>query len=69
MSNNVAGRVRSQLDKIVIDNPREDDALLIFDRLRAHAKEQGLGPKRCVQMIGPPQSGKSTIIRVVCGEI
>ena len=58
-----AARVRSQLDAIVIDNPRARQAHQVFDFLIAHGEHQGSAPKRCVLLSGPSQSGKSTILK------
>ena len=56
------GKVRSDLDRIVVDNPRARQAHAQFDFLVAHGDQQGDGPKRCALLVGPPQSGKTTII-------
>ena len=58
-----AAHVRSQLDAIVVDNPRARQAHDVFDFLVAHGEHQGLAPKRCVLLSGPSQSGKSTILK------
>ena len=58
-----AARVRSELDAIVVDNPRARRAHQVFDFLIAHGEHQGSAPKRCVLLTGPSQSGKSTILK------
>ena len=58
-----AARVRSELDAIVVDNPRARQAHDVFDFLVAHGEHQGSAPKRCVLLSGPSQSGKSTILK------
>ncbi len=58
-----AAQVRSQLDRIVVDNPRARQAHQVFDFLIAHGEHQGQDSKRCVLLVGPSQSGKSTILR------
>lgn len=56
------GRTRAALDAIVVDNPRAQQAHDRFSYLIAHGKAQGAGPKRGQLLVGPSQSGKSTII-------
>jgi hypothetical protein len=56
------GRVRAALDAIVVDNPRAQEAHERFRYLIAHGKAQGPGAKRGQLLVGPSQSGKSTII-------
>lgn len=58
-----AAQVRSQLDGVVVDNPRARQAHKVFDFLIAHGEHQGAQAKRCVLLVGPSQSGKSTILR------
>lgn len=58
-----AARVRSELDAILVDNPRARHAHGVFDFLIAHGEHQGSEPKRCVLLSGPSQSGKSTILK------
>ena len=55
--------VRARLDAIVVDNPRARQAHQVFDFLIAHGQAQGAEPKRCVLLVGPSQSGKSTILK------
>ena len=50
-----AARVRSELDAIVVDNPRARQAHDVFDFLVAHGEHQGSAPKRCVLLSGPSQ--------------
>jgi hypothetical protein len=57
------GKVRSDLDQIVVDNPRAQQAHALFEYLIAHGQQQGTGPKRCALLVGPSQSGKTTIIQ------
>lgn len=56
------GRVRAAMDAVVVDNPRAEQAHDRFRYLIAHGKAQGEGPKRGQLLVGPSQSGKSTII-------
>lgn len=62
----LAGRVRSQLDNLIIGNPREQSAHKVFDHLRSHGRELLLerrrGSMRCVQLLGESHAGKSTIV-------
>jgi hypothetical protein len=55
-------RVRSELDAIVVDNPRAREAHARFEFLMAHGEHQGAGPKRSTLLVGPSQSGKTTIL-------
>lgn len=55
-------KIRSALDSIVVDNPRAAEAHACFEFLMAHGEHQGHGPKRSVLLVGPSQSGKTTIL-------
>ncbi len=57
-----AGTCRGELDKIVIDNPRYQRLQTTLNFLIEHARASGDNPKRCVLLVGPSQSGKSTMI-------
>lgn len=50
------------MDEIVVDNPRMRAAHDTFDYLIEHAALQPDRDKRCVALIAPSQSGKTTII-------
>lgn len=75
------GRVRSAMDSVVVDNPRAVQVRERFDYLIAHGQAQGpKGTRRGQLLVGPSQSGKSTIInsyvemlntpeRILAGEI
>lgn len=57
------GRARSAMDAIVVDNPRAAQVRDRFDYLIAHGQAQGAtGTRRGQLLVGPSQSGKSTII-------
>lgn len=56
------GRVRAEMDRVVVDHPRMKLAHDRFNYLMAHGQAAGPGPKRGVLMVGPSQSGKSKII-------
>jgi hypothetical protein len=58
----LAGKIRSQLDDVIIGNPREQSTHMVFDLLREHGRSQSTGSLRCVQLIGESHAGKSTII-------
>lgn len=58
-----AGQCRSQLDEIVIDTPRYQELVTKLNILMAHAEARHDEPKRCVLLVGPSQSGKSTMIK------
>lgn len=58
-----AAMIRSRLDAIVVDYPRAREAFRVFDFLIEHGEHQGREPKRCVLLVGPSQSGKSTILK------
>jgi hypothetical protein len=60
-----AGERRAQLDFIVIDNSRQQHALSVCEFLMAHAEARPGEPTRCAPLIGPSQSGKTTIIRAI----
>lgn len=56
------GRVRAEMDRVVVDHPRMKLAHDRFNYLMAHGQAAGQAPKRGVLMVGPSQSGKSKII-------
>jgi hypothetical protein len=53
---------RAMMDDIVVGNPRMKAAHDAFDYLVEHAELQPDRDKRCVALIAPSQSGKTTII-------
>jgi SpoVK/Ycf46/Vps4 family AAA+-type ATPase len=53
---------RAMMDDIVVGNPRMKAAHDTFDYLIEHAELQPGRDKRCVALIAPSQSGKTTII-------
>ncbi len=65
MSAQRAAAVRAALDAVVVDNPRARQAHSVFDFLVAHGQSAAAtqGPRRCVLLVGPSQSGKSTILK------
>lgn len=56
------GRVRAEMDRVVVDHPRMSFAHDRFRYLMAHGQAAGQGPKRGQLIVGPSQSGKSKII-------
>jgi len=60
--NLLAASRRAAIDGLVIENPRSSAAHAAFDLLIEHGLlRDGMG-KRCVLLVGPSQSGKSTIL-------
>lgn len=56
------GRVRAEMDRVVVDHPRMSLAHDRFRYLMAHGAAAGQGAKRGQLIVGPSQSGKSKII-------
>lgn len=61
--NLVAAIRRARMDGIMIDHPRAEKARAVFDFLTEHGRQPGEHEKRCVGLIAPTQSGKSTLLR------
>lgn len=57
-----AANRRALMDAIVIDNPRGRTAHSVFDFLVELSSHRPDSPKRCVSLIAPAQTGKTTII-------
>jgi len=58
----LAAHRRAILDEIVIDHPAKARAHEQFDFVVEHARHREGAGKLCVPLIGPSQSGKSTIV-------
>ena len=60
---------RAAMDDIVIDNPRARSAHDTFDFLVELSNHRPEKPKRCVGLIAPAQTGKTTIIDAYMGKL
>lgn len=58
----LAAKRRALADSIILDNPRTREAHNVFEFLIEHGKLRATGAKRAVLLVGPSQSGKTTII-------
>ena len=65
----LAAQRRAMLDAIVLDHPAKAEAHEAFQYVIQHARRRDGKGKLCVPLIGPSQSGKSTIIESFAQEL